>query len=175
MINILSKKKDKFKETIKDFLKDSFLDKPKFASKIFTKNNNKPSDLKIETVSEKLTKPYNQKESYRILAKDIIMNFTDSVEEISCVIEDAFCDHENNEEKTNYDVNIIYTKQNIKPTKSSIINVSKKLISIFNKYIIDEELSDYNDFIRNHYFKICDMKGVSQADYMNEQKLIKNF
>ena len=138
----ISKKTSGIQQHISKYISDAFTETPQNISRVYTKDNTKPRDIKIRTAAEKLYTLYNRKETYEILAQDILTMFKQEEEEIIKIIEDAFCDTKNSDEKTNYDITTMYTKQNKKPSQSCIIKTAKQIHKLYNKYITE---SDYRE------------------------------
>ena len=141
--NLVKNKVDKTEITsrIKESLKEAFRENPKNVSKIFTKYNKIPNEIKFDLASSNLTELYYRKENYKILANDIILYFRHEKKDIQNIIEDAFCNTKTIEEKVNGDINFIYTKQNNKPKESVIVKVTSKIYNLYKKYICESEIN----------------------------------
>ena len=176
------KNKDIVESVIYDIIKSSFENGSEQygISKIYTKNNIKPNNAKIKIISKKIQTLLELKENYKIMVIDIISKYhntevTIDEEEIEMnlenhkkiieFIEDAFDENDN---KTNYFINKIYTKQNNKPNKSIIIEISKKLVYIYSKLIgtIDDEHLELAFDIISNYTKIYNLDISSKIEYL---------
>ena len=81
-------------------------------------------------------------------------------------IDDAFCDIV--EDKDNYNITKIYTKENSKPNKTLILDMSKKMMTCYSKYIdsIDEDELDILFEILEHYYKIQHLSSDKKVSYI---------
>ena len=142
----ISKKSTDIPSHINNYITEAFTETPENVSRVFTKNNITPRDIKIKTASEKLYILYTRKETYEILSRDILLHYKHDEQHIAELTEDAFCDTINKEKKNIFDITPIYTKQNKKPSQSCIQKTAKQIFRLYNKYIT---LSDYSDDLEN--------------------------
>ena len=169
----------KVEDKIYNYIKLAFKDGDDYISKIYTKRNIKPNEAKIKAMSKKLRKIIMQKETYKILIIDILSNYhhtninqdtyeitLDNWKKIKEFITDAFCD--NDSEKQNFNINKIFTKQNNKPTHSLIMDISKKMMNCYSKFIdnVDEENLQVMFDVLGEYYKIYSLDLSDRIEYL---------
>lgn len=171
----INKKKTNINTHIYDYIKEAFSDNitvnDRTISKIYSKNNIKPSEMKLKIASSKLFDIYNRKETYDILAKDILLMFKNDEKHVQELIEDAFCDISNPEEKTNFDITTIYTKQNKKPPLSYIKKASIQVIKLYNKYINSSDNEERLDDIISEFATFLNLTKVERTEKYNKHDL----
>ena len=153
----IGKKSTDINKHINDYIKEAFTETPHNVSKIFAKNNTTPNNSKIKIVSDKLSYLYTRKETYEILARDILTMFKHDEKYIEELIEDAFCDTINSDEKKNYDITAIYTKQNKKPSHSCIEKTAAQIYKLYNNYIIESDYREDLESIIEDYHNFTEM------------------
>ena len=162
------------KETIKGYLNEALSEAPKNVSLVYTKFNKKPNKIQIELASKKLEEIYYTPESYRILVDDILIHYKNEKKTIQEIIEDAFCDTKNTEEKKNIDINTIYTKQNNKPKESVIIKVVSRIYTLYNKYVGETENKDVLEQAIEGYSDLYKLdKNAKKKLFENNPKVLK--
>ena len=150
IIQHISTNTDDIKTHIRNDITEAFSkNKCNHISKIFTKDNSIPSNLIINIVTLELYNIYKKKESYMILALDILLHYNFNLLNIKHILEDAFCEYTKIENKHFNDVFSIYTKQNNKPSKKCIDNLYIKINSILTKFIQLDKYIHIKDIIQN--------------------------
>jgi len=165
---------------IGDLIKLGFIDSPnnENINYVYTKFNLKPNFKYLEKISKKVLYYIENPESYKVLAKDIIHNFNfdlldnddksniddilDDDELIQTLIDDAFTEDINVENKTVSNITKVYTKTNIKPTKRIIEKVSKITMKIYIKLF--KQLLNYFDNIKDVHYIISNYDGIIESN-----------